>query len=143
MSIDVEDPPQQTAASLVSGILGDLHRLVEQQFQLTRREIEDELRHRAAAAAVFALGMGILFLDAIVLCLTLAHLLHWVTSPPETDPAWFPLWACHAVVAAVLVVIGGILAHVGRARFRSIEPIRNPATEILQEYVPWTTTRPK
>ena len=28
MSIELEDPPERTAASLVSGILGDLHHLV-------------------------------------------------------------------------------------------------------------------
>ena len=136
MSTEVEYPPEQTAASLVSGILGDLQRLVEQQFQLTRREIEEELRQRVAAAAVFGLGVGILFLDAIVLCLTAAHLLHWVASPPGTDPAWLPLWACHTVVALVLTVSGGILAQVGRARFRSVTPFQNPVTEILQEHVP-------
>lgn len=136
MSTEVEYPPEQTAASLVSGILGDLQRLVEQQFQLTRREIEEELRQRVAAAAVFGLGVGILFLGAIVLCLTAAHLLHWVASPPGTDPAWLPLWACHTVVAAVLAVSGGILAQVGRAMFRSVTPFQNPVTEILQEHVP-------
>ena len=139
MSTCVKDPPEQTAASLVSDILSDLQHLVEQQFLLTRREIEVELRQRAAAAAVFGLGVGILFLDAIVLCLTLAHLLHWVASPPGTDPAWLPLWGCYAVVTVVLAVIGGILAQVGRARFKSIHSCQNPATEIVQELVPWTT----
>lgn len=129
MSTEVENPPEQTAASLVSGILGDLQHLVEQQFQLTRREIEEELRQRAAAAAVLGLGMGVFFLDAIVLCLSLAHLLHWMASPLGTDPAWLPLWACYTVVAAVLAVGGGILALVGRARFRSIDSYQNPVTE--------------
>jgi len=139
MSTDLEDRSGQTAASLVSGILDDLQDLVEQQFQLTRREIEEEIRQRAAAAAIFTLGLGVFFLDAIVLSLTLAHLLHWVASPPGTDPAWLPLWACHAVLAAVLVVIGGVLTWVGRARFRSIDRSQNPVTEFLQENAPWTT----
>jgi len=139
MSTEVEYPPEQSATSLVSGILGDLQHLVEQQFHLTRREIAEALRPRAAAAAVFGLGMGVFFLDAIMLCLTLVHLLHWMASPPETDPAWLPLWACHAVLAAILAVIGGILACVGHAKFKIIEPFQNPFTEILQELVPWTT----
>ncbi len=136
MLTDIEYPPEQTAASLVSGILGDLQHLVDQQFQLTRREIEVELRQRTEAAAVFGLGAGFLFLAAISLCLSLSHLLHWMASPIGTDPAWFPLWACHAVVAAVLAVIGGILAVVGRAKFKSIESFHNPLTEILQEQLP-------
>jgi Putative Actinobacterial Holin-X, holin superfamily III len=133
MSTDLDDRSDQSAASLVSGILDDLQDLVEQQFQLTRREIEEEICQRAAA------GMGVLFLDAIVLSLTLVHLLHWVASPPGTDPAWLPLWACYAVLAAVLVVIGGVLMWVGRARFRSIDRAQNPVTEFLQENAPWTT----
>lgn len=139
MSTDIEYLPEQTAASLVSGILGDLQHLVEQQFQLTRREIEEELRLRTAAAALFGLGAGVLFLSASVVCLTLIHLLHWIASPSGADPAWLPLWACHAVVAAVLAASGGILAQVGLARFRSIKSFQNPVTEILQEPVPWTT----
>lgn len=136
MLTDVDYPPEQTAASLVSGILGDLQHLVDQQFQLTRREIEVELRQRAEAAAVIGLGVGFLFLAAISLCLSLSHLLHWAASPIGTDPAWFPLWACHAVVAAVLAVIGVIFAVVGRTKFKSVESFHNPLTEILQEQLP-------
>jgi len=136
MSTELEDPPEQTAASLVSGILGDLHHLVEQQFELTRREIEEELRQRVTATAIFGLGAGCLFLAVMMACLTAVHLLYWVVSPPETDPASLPLWACHAVVSAGLVVLGGILTLVGRARFRSIDRFPNPVTEMMQEQVP-------
>ena len=136
MSTDVERPPEQTAAALLSGILGDLQQLVEQQFELTRREIEEELRLRATAATAFGLGIGVMFLDAIVLCMTLAHLMHWMASPPGTDPAVIPLWACYGVVAAVLVVIGGSMTLVARSRFRSVVPFQNPMTEIVQEHLP-------
>jgi hypothetical protein len=136
MSAYLKDPPDQTAASLVSGILGDLQHLVEQQLQLTRREIEVELRQRATAAAVFGFGMGSFFLAAMEICLASAHGLHWMALSPGTEPARLPLWVCHAAVATVLAVIGGILALVGRARFNSVAAFQNPATEILQEHVP-------
>ena len=132
---DLEDPPVQSAASLVSGILGDLQQLVDQQFQLTRREIEVELRQRAEAASVFGIGVGILFLAVGALSLTLSHLLHWMASPPATDPAWLPLWACYAVVTVLLAVIGVIVTRAGRARFSSSAPFPNSATDIMQEHV--------
>lgn len=135
MTTDLKDPPEHTTASLVSGILGDLHHLVEQQFQLTRREIEDEMRRRVTATAVFGAGAGILSLAAIVLCLAVAHVLHWMASPPGSDAAWLPLWICHVIVATGLILIGGIVMENGRARFRSINPAQNPAREILQEKV--------
>ncbi len=141
MSTDIVDPVEQSAASLVSGILENLQHLVEQQFQLTRRDVEVELRQHASAAVVFSFGIGVCFLGMIVLCLTLVHLLHWVALPPGTDPAGLPLWACHAVVAAGLIIIGGVLGIVGRVRGNSIVPSQNPITQISQEPVLWTTPR--
>jgi len=121
MSTDFEDPPVQTASALVTGILGDLQTLVQQQFLLTRRELEAEMRQRAAAVIVFGLGLVVFFLDAIIICLMLAHLLHWLTSAQGSDPAWLPLWACYAVVAGTLFGVGGLLSIVGRAKFKSVE----------------------
>ncbi len=127
----VKDPVGHTAASLVSGNVGDLQQLVEQQFQLTRQEIEEELRQRTEAATIVVAGMAVLFLDAIVFCQALALVLHWVASTPSTDPARLSLWACYAVVAGMLIVIGAIVTLLGRSRFKSIQKVRNPAMEIL------------
>ena len=131
-----KDRPEQTAASLRSDILADLQRLVEQQFQWTRREVADEIRKRAIAAAVFALGATILFLGAIVFCFGLVDLLHWATLPGGTNSAGLPLWECCALVAAVLAVIGGFVAHVGRLKFRSTAPFYSPISELMQEHGP-------
>ena len=133
LPVQVEPAPVQTAASLVSGIIGDLQHLVQQQFQLTRMQIAAELRERVVAAALLATGVLLMLVSTIFVCLSASHLLHWMTSPIGIDPASLPLWACHAVVAAVLGLTGGILACVGRAKFSSILPFRNPVTEIIQE----------
>lgn len=133
MSIELHEAPVQSTGSLVTGILGDLQRLVEQQFELTRREIEEEVRQRVAAATMFAAGLGSVFIGAVGLCLAVAHLLHWAASPPGADPAAIPLWACHALVAVVVAIVGAILMQTGRKWFTSIESFHNPITEILQE----------
>ncbi|MFN0197676.1 MAG: phage holin family protein [Planctomycetaceae bacterium] len=138
MPTDVESLPEQTAASLISSILIDLKRLVEQQFRLTRCEIEVEVQQRAAAAAVFCLGAGVLLIALMTLCLTLVHLLHWAVSPSSTDTAWLPLWGCHALATFIFAAVGGSLALVGRARFGSIEPYPRLAGKILKEEVTWT-----
>jgi hypothetical protein len=141
MPNELEYPPERTTIALVNGILIDLQHLVEQQMQLTRREIEKEIRQRSSAVVVFAVGIGVLFLDAIVLCFTLVHLMHWGASPPETDVAWLPLWACYGVVALVLGMVGAILIYVGRAKYRYVDRCRSLAVQVIQESVPWTTTR--
>ncbi len=135
MTNEVEYPPEQSAISLVNGILSDLHDLLEQQLQLTRYEIEEEFRKRSAAAAIFALGIAFVFLHAFVLCLTLANLLHWTLSPAGTDPGQLPLWACQAVIALVLSAIGCGLLLVGRARFQAIQASHNSDVEKRKEQI--------
>jgi len=140
MAAEVQNRSEQSVTSLVGGIVNDIQDLVKQQFQLTRREIEEDLHKSKEAAAFFALGAGVFFLGAIPLCLMLVHLLHWLTSPATMDPAGLPLWACHGIVAAVLLVIGASLACVGRQYWRSIHPLQSPATQALKENVTWLTT---
>ena len=132
-SVQTEPPPTQSAAALVSGILGDLRNLVEQQFQLTRMQIETELRQRFVAVTIFSAGVVVLFVSTIFVCMSAAHLLHWIASPVGTDPATYPLWMCHAAVAAVLGMTGVILAIVGQSKFRSVVPFQNPVSGLFQE----------
>jgi hypothetical protein len=143
MTVEVQNPLQNhavpSATSLVDGIIGDVQELVEQQFRLTRREIEEDLRKGMAAVLVMGLGIGVFFLGVGALCLALVYLLHWGASPAGTDLAWFPLWACYAVVGAWLSVLGGVLAGVGRTLFKSINPMKNPAKEPLKENIAWAT----
>jgi len=140
MATEVQNPCEPSVTSLVSGIVTDVQDLVKQQFQLSRREIEEDLRKGTEAASIFAWGAGFLLLGAIPLCLMLVYLIHWAESPPGTDPASFPLWACHGVVGTVLLVIGGVLMGVARQKMKSVNPLQNPATEALQENVQWLTT---
>lgn len=138
MSTDFDYPPGKSAASLLSGILGDLQRLVEQQFQLTRREIAAEVQQRSGAAAIGIIGIAMVFLSSLEFCLAATHWLHWATSAATADPAQLPLWTCHAIVALVLMIVGGITLWLGQARFNAISATPNPATE-RKEHHPWTT----
>jgi len=143
MTTAYQNPTDQSATTLVTGIIDDLQVLVKQQIQLARREVQQDIRKATEGALFFALSAGILFLGAIVFCFALAYLLHWATSPAGTDPARFPLWACHGVVGLVLLITGGGLAWAGKAKFQSIHPLQNPATEALKENIEWATNNQK
>jgi hypothetical protein len=95
--------------------VGDIQSLVQQQVQLTRNEIVTEVRERLVGWAVISAGIGIAILGVIMLCLTASRLLHWGLSPPESDPASLPLWACYGVVSATLLAVGGGVAWLGSA----------------------------
>jgi len=139
MATGYQNPTDQSATSLVTGIIDDLQELVKQQFRLARQEIKQDFRRATDGILFFALSAGILFLGGIVSCLALVYLLHWAGAPADADPSRFPLWACHAVVGLVLLVTGGIFACLGWTKFKSIDPVHNPATEALKDNIEWAT----
>jgi hypothetical protein len=139
MATEVHNHAEPSLSSLLGGIVNDVQDLVKQQFKLARHEIEADLRKSKEGASILALGVGFVLLGAIMLCLMLAHLMHWLASPSTMDPASLPLWACHAIVGAVLLVPGGFLIVAGKKKIEQINPVQNPATQALQENVQWMT----
>jgi len=144
MATEVQNPSeQQSFTSLVTGIVSDFQDLVKQQLQLTRREIEADLRKSREAASLWAIGLGVLALGVIPLCLMLAHLIHWLATPAEEiarlDPARLPLWVCHAIVGVVLVVAGWCLVLAGKKRFDAVH-VLDQTTQGLKENVQWLNT---
>ena len=151
MPVEVQNPPQPSATlpsapqpsatSLVSGIIDDVQNLIKQQFQLTRREVEQDLRKGKAGALLVGAGIGAMLLGCFEACLTVAHLLHWLTSPAGSDPASLPMWACHAIVAAVLLGVGYAVLSAGSKRFETIDPLNGPTADALKDNIEWKTKK--
>jgi uncharacterized BrkB/YihY/UPF0761 family membrane protein len=140
MATEVQHHTEPSLASLVGGIINDLQDLIKQQLKLTRQEIEADLRKTKEGASILALAVGFLLLSTLMFCLMLSALIHWLASPPNTDPASIPLWACHLIVGVVLLIPGIFLAVVGKKKIEQINPVQSPATEALKENVQWMTT---
>ena len=145
MSSDVDEKPAAgtaapNTADLLRGIVGDVRHLIDQQLHLTRLEIKAGIKQLAAAGWVLGLALVAVLFSALLGCLALTHLLHWMTSPVNADPASLPLWACHAVVATVLLIAGAVLFQMGRIRLKAIEPCQISRPEKLWEQLPWGTT---
>jgi predicted ribosome-associated RNA-binding protein Tma20 len=139
MATELQNPTDQSTTSLVAGIIDDMQDLVKQQVQLTRKEITEEVHKASEAAQLYALGGAVLFFGLFIGGLALVHLIHWASAPAASDPARIPLWACHAIVGGPLILIGGILAWMGRNKLASIHPLHNVATEALKDNVKWVT----
>ena len=137
MSIELQSPQENTATGLVNGIIEDVQHLMKQQMELTRREIVADVRKAKEATVFYGLGGGLFFLGGVALCFALAHLIHWATSPPGSDPARFPLWACHAVVGSLLALTGGVFVWAGELKWKSIDPLQSTASEELKQNVDW------
>jgi len=143
MASEVQNHPEQSVAGLVSGIVTDLQDLIKQQLQLTRKEIEADFRKTREAASLLALGVGVVFFGCFAFCLMLAHLIHFLAIPAGVvrDSATIPLWACHGIVAAVLLVVGGGLAFAGKKKFDSFNPLPDESAQVLQENIEWIANK--
>ncbi len=128
MATATENHTEPTVTTLLSGIVGDVHDLVKQQMELTRREISEDFRKSKDAARLLVLGIGMILLSAIMLSLTAALLLYWLSSPTGADPARIPLWACFGIVGVVLAALGWPFTVAGQKEFDSVHLLPNATT---------------
>jgi len=144
MATEVQNPSDtNSVAGLVSGIVTDVQDLIKQQLQLTRKEIEADFRRTREAASLLIVGIAIAFFGVFSFCLMTAHLIHHLTTPAGyvSDPATVPMWACHGIVAAVLLVAGGGIAFAGKKKFDSFNPLPDESAQVLKENIEWIANK--
>lgn len=115
---------------LFSGIVSDAEELVQEQFALFKAEIKDELREAKRALPAVIAGVGALIMGAFLMCFALVYLLNMTG---------LQLWACFAIVAAVIGAAGGIALAVGLQRLSKLTPIADESVHELKENVRWLT----
>src|SRR5262249_48637427 len=79
--------------------------------------------------AVFTLMIGLALLLAGIACFLPmgVHLLH--------EGSGWPLWACYALVGAVLALVGAFVTYFGKRRFASFNPLPDESARTLKENV--------
>jgi hypothetical protein len=127
MPVDTHQPPDTTPSSLVRAIVSDARLLARQQFALSKHEARGAIRRARVPASLLGAGLVALLLGAGEVALTLTHFLHWLASPPATDPAWAPLWQCHGAVALTFGAVGAPLLYASMRGWRSGLPAEHPA----------------
>jgi len=133
--------PRSTAepstTSLLSGIISDFGDLIKQEIRFAQAEFKSDLSKTREAATSLGIGVGVASLSGLLLAWMLVHLLHWATSPVESDPARLPLWACFGIVGAVFGVVGGGLIMASLKKFHSFNPLPDKTAQTLKENVQW------
>jgi hypothetical protein len=126
-------PPasENTITGLVGGIINDAQELIGQQLALFRNEVREDLRKTREAALPLAIGVGVLLVGMILMPFMLAHLLYWATDYR------LALWGCYGIVGGVFIVLGAVLAYLGKKKFDSFNPLPDETAEVLKENVQW------
>jgi protein-S-isoprenylcysteine O-methyltransferase Ste14 len=116
--------------SLVGGIVDDLQRLIRQELQLAKTEVQQEWEKAKTAAASMAAGTALLGLAAVLICFMFVYLLAaYVTA--------IPLWGWFGIVGGLLAIAGGLLIATGRAKATEIHAVPPQTAETLKENVQW------
>ena len=139
MSTQVQNEREPGMGSLVKGIVSDMGDLIKQQLDFAQHEVKKDLKDTARASTLLIVGAVVALLGLVLLLFTLVHLLHAMTSPPGTDPASLPLWACHGIVTLVTLAIAGGLLGAGVKKFHSFNPLPDQTVQTIKENVEWIT----
>ena len=124
--------PAETKSNEPKSLLGDIahdgRHLLDQQIELFRVEVGQELRRAGGAVASVAAGGGLTAAGGILSGFMLAHLLHRTTH--------LPLWSCFGLVGGALGAAGVRLLRSGRDGFSELQPLPQ-TTAALGENVTW------
>jgi hypothetical protein len=140
MATEAEAPPKPEVAPLVRGIVNDLGDLLQQQLKFARAEIRNDMRKTWDVTQLFGVGAVVGLLGLGVLAFTLAHLLHWLTSPAGADPATLPLWACFGIVSALILATSAVLIVLGKKKLDSFNPLPDQTVDTMKENLEWITS---
>ncbi len=99
----MESSPRTPIVALASGLLADLRRLLTQEFQLAKHEMQQELTKLLKASIQAGVAVVLSLMTVILLCLMLVYLLHSVTG--------LSLWASYGVVALLAAASAAGLAY--------------------------------
>ena len=120
----------ESLAALARSLLQDAQRLVAQQLQLLRREIQLELRRAMWAAILLGAGVGLAIVAIYCVLHAVVHALAYYQV--------LPLWGSYGAVGGALAgVAAGCLIYGGRrlARLRLVVPPQT--SEALKENIQW------
>jgi hypothetical protein len=119
---------ESSMTGLVAGIIDDFQRLMGQQLQLFRREMQDDFNKTLEALVLLGAGIGVAAVAGIVLAFAVAHWLNFAF--PDLHIA-----ACYAIVGGVLALVGGGMVFAGKQCFDSFNPLPDESAQALKENV--------
>jgi tetrahydromethanopterin S-methyltransferase subunit G len=124
---------EPSLSSLVSGILDDVQKLIENQFTLLKLDLHKDVERVREAGILLGLGIGLLLGAGLLLLFMLVYLLAWLTEP------YLALWVCYAIVGGVVAVIGAAVLFMAKQKFDALKIVPEETTQGLKENLQWKT----
>lgn len=134
MATDLQTPTEPSITRLVSGIVDDTQRLMEQQANLLKQEIRNDLREAKETGLVLGIGGALLGAGSVLLLFMVVHFLSWLV--PE-----LPHWGSFGIVGGLVAAAGGIVFYQGQQKLDKLNPLPEQSAEAMKETLQWKTNR--
>jgi hypothetical protein len=121
---------ETTVTPLLRDIVEDARTLLQQEAQLVRAEVREEVTRMRQAFLLIAAG-GVVIVIAVAMCAVMAALLlsgEWLHLPQ---------WMAFGIVATVMALIGGILAYIGGKKLEAARESSERSMNTLREGMRW------
>jgi hypothetical protein len=121
---------ETTDTPLLRDIVEDARTLLQQEAQLVRAEVREEVTRMRQAFLLIAAG-GVVIVIAVAMCAVMAALLlsgEWLHLPQ---------WMAFGIVATVMALIGGILAYIGGKKLEAARESSERSMNTLREGMRW------
>jgi len=127
---------EPTMTELVSGIADDAQRLIQQQYQMLRAEIKEDVRRTKSALMYMGFGIGASIIGTVFLVVALPLLINDLLDVVITRP-----WVGWAIIGGVMLVVGLIGLFAGRRIFQKNNPLPDKTLNALEENLSWIANR--
>jgi uncharacterized membrane protein YqjE len=125
----MEESSRPSIVALASSVLADLRRLMSQEVQLAKHEMQQEVRKLVTAAIQGGLAAVLGLMAVILLCLTFVYVLHSLVG--------LPLWASYGVVAILAAGGAAGLGYLVMKLATSVRPWPFRTLRTVQEDAQW------
>lgn len=126
-STSADSQPEGSIATLLQDIVGNIQGIIRSEVRLAKAEVTEDAGAMAKAAGMLVAGavLGIYALGILLLFLVYA-----LEGP-------LPDWAAALIVGVVVAIAAGVLAKVGLARVKSVNPAPEKTIDSVKEDIQW------
>jgi hypothetical protein len=128
------NPPNgtgQPVTKLVSEIIDDAQKLINQQAEMFKAEVREDFRRSKRAAEFGAIGIVCATVGAMGLITALAYFLH--------EQYQFQMWASWGIVGGLFLVVGVALGVTSYILLERFNPLPDKTFNALKENITWKT----
>jgi uncharacterized membrane protein YqjE len=119
-------------SDLLSGIFIDVAKLLAQELELAKLELQEDIQRAKGYFALLVIGGSMAAIGLLFLLLMAAFLLNTGTR--------LPLWACFGIIGGVIFIVGAGLLVAGKIKNSEVDFVPQRSAEAVKEDFEWISS---